>query len=314
VGEGRISRHPRYRGGRLGASAKRQTVRRAWLVVALLLITSSCGEDTRSEPIDDYTPDPVPEECIVSVGLSLEDCFTRNSIHQFALAVTEDVYLFYVSLYPTTSVERPTIDEVKRGIVTPTTPQTTKCLDKNNELLVVTSKAALLYCPSDTTIYIGVDAIWESYSNPITGEFAAAFIIAHEWGHAVQHANGLLEASIQYSLENPSEAKEVQIAVESQADCMAGAWARRVADEDRLEADDFLEATASARLWGALEEAQYGDNREHGNADERSLALQLGFENGLEACMEFFVNFPLPNSCRLLDQLGGECTRLSEEA
>lgn len=109
------------------------------------------------------------------------------------------------------------------------------------------------------------------------GDFAVGLVLAHEWGHAVQGRVGAPDGAFVYT--------------ELQADCFAGAWARRIATGSgtrlRLSDDDLDRALAG---FLALRDPSGVDGRQegaHGNAFDRVSALQDGLEGGADACRAY---------------------------
>ncbi|MPZ23743.1 MAG: hypothetical protein GEU28_09395 [Dehalococcoidia bacterium] len=107
------------------------------------------------------------------------------------------------------------------------------------------------------------------------GDFAIAFVIAHEWGHAIQaRANLGFDA--------------LTILTELQADCFAGAWARWAQDEQEiLEPGDLDEGVIALYTVRDPIDTPFTDPGAHGSAFERSNAFSDGFNDGPEACLVF---------------------------
>ena len=106
------------------------------------------------------------------------------------------------------------------------------------------------------------------------GDFAAAFVLAHEFGHAVQ---ARLPAQDQ-----------LPVVTELQADCFAGAWARAVQDQGQLQAGDLDEATLAVFSARDVPGTPFGDPAAHGTGFERTRAFSDGYEDGPRGC------FPAP--------------------
>jgi hypothetical protein len=142
------------------------------------------------------------------------------------------------------------------------------------------------YCPLDKTVYIDLTfyrELKERFGAP--GDFAQAYVIAHEIGHHVQNQLGLLEA--------PSSRGPQSVAVrqELQADCLAGMWAHSTGKRDLLEPGDVEEAIGAASAIGddALQRSAEGTVRPeswtHGSSQQRVAAFRRGLERGkLEDC------------------------------
>jgi predicted metalloprotease len=144
------------------------------------------------------------------------------------------------------------------------------------------------YCPSDRKIYIDPDFFNElSRRFQAPGDFAAAYVIAHEVGHHVQNLEGTLDRaqSAQARL-GKSEGNQVQVGVELQADCYAGVWAANAKDRQGrtiLEAGDLEEGMRAAEAIGddMLTKGQVSpDNFTHGTSAQRMEALRRGLQSG----------------------------------
>ena len=102
------------------------------------------------------------------------------------------------------------------------------------------------------------------------GDFAAAFVLAHEFGHAMQARLPRQEG--------------FGVLVELQADCFAGAWARDVQDQGLLEAGDLDEATLVVFSARDVPGTAFTDPRAHGSGFERTRAFADGYESGPTQC------------------------------
>lgn len=153
------------------------------------------------------------------------------------------------------------------------------------------------YCPRDRRIYIDLDFMADLQRRlRAGGDFAAAYIIAHEVGHHVQNLVGVL-GRVEQARRGQGEAASnaMQVRVELQADCLAGAWARR-AQETRsiLEQGDIEEGMNAAAAVGddRLQRAGQGyvvpESFTHGSSAQRVGWFRRGLESGrLEACDTF---------------------------
>ena len=109
------------------------------------------------------------------------------------------------------------------------------------------------YCPADKRVYIDLDFMGRLLRQlGAPGDFAAAYIVAHEVGHHVQNELGVLEKV--EGLKRRTDQRtgnELQVRVELQADCLAGLWAKRAHDARRiLEAGDIEEGFRAAAAVG----------------------------------------------------------------
>ncbi len=142
------------------------------------------------------------------------------------------------------------------------------------------------YCPTDQSIYLDTgffNELSQRYGAP--GDFAMAYVIAHEVGHHVQHLLGTLDRSQELqSRASRTEGNAVQVKVELQADCFAGVWAAR--DQNLLEAGDIEEGLRAAEAIGddALQRQSQGvvvpESFTHGSSAQRMQALQTGLRTG----------------------------------
>jgi predicted metalloprotease len=146
------------------------------------------------------------------------------------------------------------------------------------------------YCPLDSKVYIDLaffDELKRRFQAP--GDFAQAYVIAHEVGHHVQHVLGISDKVHQARERAGSEAKAnaLSVRLELQADCLAGVWAAR-ANEARqiLEAGDIEEALAAATAIGddRLQKQARGyvvpDAFTHGTSEQRVRWFEKGFDSG----------------------------------
>lgn len=153
------------------------------------------------------------------------------------------------------------------------------------------------YCPGDQRIYLDTrffDELAGRFGAP--GDFAQAYVIAHEVGHHVQGLLGILDRVREAQRGLPAaEANALQVRVELQADCFAGLWAHH-ADRARgiLEAGDVAEALGAASAIGddTLQRRSQGtvvpDSFTHGTSAQRARWFTRGFESGtLQACDSF---------------------------
>ncbi|HSF44176.1 MAG TPA: neutral zinc metallopeptidase [Thermoanaerobaculia bacterium] len=151
------------------------------------------------------------------------------------------------------------------------------------------------YCPADQKVYIDLafyDELQSRFGAP--GDFAQAYVIAHEVGHHVQNVLGLSDQVREAQQRNPSEANELSVRLELQADCFAGIWARSAQQENRLEVGDIEEALGAASAVGddrIQSQSGGGVNPEtwtHGSAQQRASWFRRGFESGnVESCDTF---------------------------
>lgn len=161
-----------------------------------------------------------------------------------------------------------------------------------------TGQAAMgpFYCPGDSKVYIDLaffDELQNRFKAP--GDFAQAYVIAHEVGHHVQHLLGISDQVDNLRRRNPSQANALSVRMELQADCFAGLWAQRAnAARNILEGGDVEEALAAATAIGddRLQKQSQGyvvpDAFTHGSSAQRVRWFKRGLEGGeLKQCDTF---------------------------
>jgi predicted metalloprotease len=151
------------------------------------------------------------------------------------------------------------------------------------------------YCPLDQKVYIDLgffDELRRRFQAP--GDFAQAYVLAHEIGHHVQQQLGIEESVRNQSHANAGDANELSVRLELQADCLAGVWARSTYDRGVLESGDLQEGLGAAAAVGddrIQAQAQGRIDPEtftHGTSEQREHWLQTGFDSGkLEECDTF---------------------------
>ena len=153
------------------------------------------------------------------------------------------------------------------------------------------------YCPLDQKVYIDMsfyDELETRFGAP--GDFAQAYVIAHEVGHHVQNLVGTAE-QVQKAQQRASkvEANELSVRMELQADCFAGVWAKNAAQSRQLlEAGDIEEGLRAASAIGddRIQQQTQGyvvqDAFTHGSSEQRVRWFRRGLETGTpEACDTF---------------------------
>jgi uncharacterized protein len=142
------------------------------------------------------------------------------------------------------------------------------------------------YCPADEKIYLDTDFFGELATRfGAGGDFAAAYVIAHEVGHHVQKLTGTAD-QVQNAQQRASrtEGNQLQVKMELQADCYAGVWAAN--DTNLMEAGDAEEGLRAAHQIGddVLQRASQGVVVEatftHGSAEQRMNWLKRGLQTG----------------------------------
>lgn len=149
------------------------------------------------------------------------------------------------------------------------------------------------YCPTDQRIYLDTSFFTElSQRFGAPGDFAAAYVIAHEVGHHVQQLEGKLDlAHNAQARAGQAEGNAIQVRVELQADCYAGVWAAN--DRNLMEPGDLEEGLRAAQAIGddTLQRQTQGrvvpESFTHGSAAQRTAALKRGLTTGNPAACNF---------------------------
>jgi predicted metalloprotease len=158
------------------------------------------------------------------------------------------------------------------------------------------------YCPGDHNVYLDLGFFRELQERfGAAGDFAQAYVLAHEVGHHVQSLTGLDTRMRQMQARNPSQANELSVKFELQADCFAGVWGHATNQPGRasqggmeLESGDIDEGLRAAAAIGddRIQRMSTGrvfpDKFTHGSSAQRVEWFRRGFERGdPEACDTF---------------------------
>ena len=154
------------------------------------------------------------------------------------------------------------------------------------------------YCPPDQRIYIDPSFFKELRTRfGAEGDFAQAYVIAHEVGHHIQNLEGTLDkAQASQARLGKAEGNAVQVGVELQADCYAGVWAANAKAPDgtpALEPGDVEEGMRAAEAIGddRLQQQSQGrvspESFTHGTSAQRMAALRTGLQTGDPAACKF---------------------------
>lgn len=149
-----------------------------------------------------------------------------------------------------------------------------------------TGQAAMgpFYCPRDEKVYIDLsfyDELRQRFGAP--GDFAQAYVIAHELGHHVQHILGIDQEVRRLQQEDPGTANPLSVRLELQADCLAGVWGHEANAQGILEPGDIEEGLNAAAAIGddRLSGGQVSmDSFTHGSSAQRVTWLRKGLESG----------------------------------
>lgn len=157
-----------------------------------------------------------------------------------------------------------------------------------------TSASGPFYCPADQTIYIDTSFYDQlAQMSGTGGDFARLYVIAHEYGHHIQTLTGISNQVRSAQQQNPSQANQLQVLMELQADCYAGVWAGK--NRNLIEPGDLEEGMQAASSIGddtLMRNAGQRVNPEaftHGTSEQRMKALREGLRTGDDrACDAYF--------------------------
>ena len=143
------------------------------------------------------------------------------------------------------------------------------------------------YCPADEKVYIDLGfyrELRDRFGAP--GEFAEAYVIAHELGHHVQKQLGISDKVESLQQQNPRNANELSVKLELQADCLAGVWGHTAAQRNLLDPgdlDDGLRAAAAVgddRIQKQATGEVHPETWTHGSSEQRTKWFRAGFDSG----------------------------------
>ena len=158
------------------------------------------------------------------------------------------------------------------------------------------SSTGPFYCPGDQKVYIDLsfyDQLREQFGAP--GDFAQAYVLAHEIGHHIQNITGVLpEFNQRRQSMSQEQANAYSVRVELQADCYAGVWANYAGQEDLLDNGDIEEALNAANQIGddTLQKQMQGfavpKTFNHGTSAQRKTWFERGYSSGNPADCDTF--------------------------
>jgi predicted metalloprotease len=149
------------------------------------------------------------------------------------------------------------------------------------------------YCSADKTVYLDLSFVGDMERQlGASGDFAWAYVIAHEVGHHVQNELGTSGEVHQLQQQSPDEANALSVRLELQADCYSGVWARTVTDDlDRTDVPEAMraaEAVGDDRLQRQARGSVDPDSFTHGSSEQRAHWFDTGRERGEPAACDTF--------------------------
>ncbi|PWQ94974.1 KPN_02809 family neutral zinc metallopeptidase [Leucothrix pacifica] len=152
---------------------------------------------------------------------------------------------------------------------------------------LTSSATGPFYCPGDMKVYLDLGFFRQLSQMGVRGDFAQAYVVAHEVGHHVQKLQGISDQVMRMQRQtNKTQANQLSVLLELQADCYAGIWARRQANYNLLDDGDLEEAMNAAGNIGddrmQKRAGQYvnPDSFTHGSSAQRMEWLKRGMLSG----------------------------------
>jgi len=227
---------------------------------------------------------PAPETTRNLITGDGSDAQQPQTMEEFLTAVTTDVDAYWEKVFAASNLPTP---KVSYAWIPAGQTAASACGDADGTL----GDSAAAYCPGDDTIYISQQFASDIYDGSLdhalpgssqgygrtAGDFAVAYIVAHEYGHQVQDELGLFQ---KYGDSVPTMNFELQ------ADCFAGTWSKSAADQNRLEDGDLQEALDAVLAVGDFDASSPGH---HGTPDQREAAFKTGYESGKPASCDRFL-------------------------
>jgi len=202
-----------------------------------------------------------------------------TTIDAFMTRVLTDIDGYWTRTFSAADLPRPQVSFVA---VPPGRAGSTACGTRADD-------QSAFYCPGDDTIYVGQQFAADLFRGVLrglpgesagdgraAGDFAVAYVLAHEYAHNLQQELGVFDNGIGRS------AKPFEL----QADCFAGTWAHSVFEKGLLQPGDIEEATNAALAVGDFD---VGNEQHHGTPEQRRAALLTGYESGEPAQCNRFI-------------------------
>lgn len=245
-----------------------------WLIIGVLALTFVFGGRSNLLDLGFNTDTSAPIEQTTTNNQATQATDEEYDFLSAVLASTEDFWAEEFATYDLT-YRYPTL------VVYSDSVQTQGCGFGS-------SQVGPFYCPGDEKLYIDLTFyrdLTTQYDAP--GDFAMAYVVAHEVGHHVQNVLGTMgDYHNARGRLSETESNELNVRLELQADYYAGAWARYAQEEGLLEVGDIDEALQAAHAVGddTLQREAYGhvmpDSFTHGTSQQRQEWFTRGYENG----------------------------------
>lgn len=259
---------PATAGGGVGRAGLPLGIGGLLLIVAISAVT---GVDLLSLLGMGTTPAPTT----TNAPVSQQELATEEGKVRFVSFVLDDIQTTWKAVFERSGLQYPDAQMVlfRQGV--------------QSACGVAPSSAGPFYCPADRKMYIDLsfyDVLRDRYGAP--GDFAEAYVIAHEIGHHVQNLLGTLGDVQSGQRAQPANANRLSVALELQADCYAGVWAASAGSRGLLERGDLEEGLGAAaavgddRLSGASGRIVNQESFTHGTSAQRMQWFRTGYDTG----------------------------------
>ncbi|MFK7917722.1 MAG: neutral zinc metallopeptidase [Ilumatobacter sp.] len=207
-----------------------------------------------------------------------DDDACSTEAEQILCGATVDVQEYWIDQYP----------ESFNGLEYPVTQTVFFSGFTNTGCGQASSQTGPFYCPADNLVYFDLDFLQQLQQRfDAPGDLAAQYIVAHEYGHHIQNALGINAEMHRLQQSDPRNANAYSVALELQADCLAGAWANdanaRNQFDNRAEIQEAINA-AEAVGDDAIQQATQGrvdpESWTHGSSAQRVKWFNVGFTTG----------------------------------
>lgn len=154
------------------------------------------------------------------------------------------------------------------------------------------------YCPGDQKVYLDLsffDELKQRFGAP--GEFAQAYVIAHEIGHHVQDLAGIERKVRRLQQANPGARNQLSVRLELQADCLAGVWGNSTRQRNLIDENDIDQGLSAAAAVGddRIQRMSRGvvnpESFTHGSSHDRVLWFRRGLDSGDVSTCAVLTNF-----------------------
>jgi uncharacterized protein len=240
--------------------------------------STSAGTTISEGPAGDLSPFPAP-----TVNPPSPSSTSATAARQFVTAVFSDAQQDWRSVFQAAGQ---TYTDARLQLFTAGVH--TACGAQSSEV-------GPFYCPADHTVYLDVTFFTQLENQfGVQGDFAQAYVVAHELGHHIQTITGTTAQVNAAQQANPTSANALSVRTELQADCYAGVWAHSTYRRGLLEPGDLEEALTAAAAVGDdfLQHAAAGsiepEQWTHGSSAQRQQWLNTGYESGEPASCNTF--------------------------